>query len=206
MNIAARRRSAPTVYLIDEDNAVRETMRALLEREGQRVVAFASCEAFLGTYRPNGGGCLVVDTRLSRLSAIELLQRLKAERRELPAIVITDQGDIAMAVEAMKADAIDFIEKPIRIAELLASIDRALALVENSMAFSDRLAAMGLIARLTPRERQIMDMVIAGYANKVIAAEMKVSQRTVESHRAAVMRKTRSKSLSDLVRLAIAAA
>ena len=112
-----------------------------------------------------------------------------------------------MAVEAMKAGAIDFIEKPVSHDELLASIDRALELTRGSMALSAwHEAAAKLIAGLTPRERQIMDLIIVGQPNKIIAADLKVSQRTVENHRAAVMKKTRSKSLSDLVRLSIAAA
>jgi len=198
---------APTVFLVDDDDALRETMRELIEQEGRRVATFASCEAFLDAYRPGGKGCLLVDARLPGMGGIALLQRLKTEQHDLPSIVITGHGEVSMAVEAMKAGAIDFIEKPVRRDELLASIDRALALAQNSSASSDRReAAAALIAALTPRERQIMDLVIAGHPNKIIAVDIDVSQRTVENHRAAVMKKTRSKSLSDLVRLAIAAA
>jgi two-component system, chemotaxis family, CheB/CheR fusion protein len=204
--VAAATGLAATVFLIDDDVALRETMGELIGQEGRPVETFASCEAFLAAYRPNRKGCLLVDARLPGLGGIALLQQLKAEQRELPSIVITGHGDVSMAVEAMKAGAIDFIEKPVRRDELLASIDRALALSQDSSALSGRReAAVALIARLTPREREVMGLVIAGQPNKIIAADMHVSQRTVENHRAAVMKKTRSKSLSDLVRLSIAA-
>jgi len=141
------------------------------------------------------------------LGGIALLQQLKAENNVLPSIMITGHGDVSMAVEAMKAGAIDFIEKPASRDALLAGIDRAIELTRNSMAMSAwREDAATRIAGLTPRELQIMKLVIAGQPNKIIAADLGVSQRTVENHRAAVMKKTRSKSLSDLVRLAITAA
>ena len=196
----------PTVFVIDDDPALRDTMRDLIEREGRPVETFASGEAFLDAYRPGRNGCLLVDARLPGLGGLALLQRLKVENRGLPSIMITGHGEITMAVEAMKAGAIDFIEKPVSSDELLASIDRAIELTRNSSALSDwRTAAAKRIAGLTPRELQIMELVIAGRPNKIIAADLKVSQRTVENHRAAVMKKTRSKSLSDLVRLSIAA-
>jgi len=203
---AAAGELVPTVFLIDDDDALRETMRELIEREGRPVEAFASGEAFLEAYRPGRKGCLLVDARLPGLSGIALLQRLKEENHALPSIMITGHGDVAMAVEAMKAGAIDFIEKPASREALLAGIDRAIELTQNSTALSAwREDAAKRIAGLTPRERQIMDLVIIGQPNKIIAADLGVSQRTVENHRAAVMKKTRSKSLSDLVRLSIAA-
>jgi two-component system CheB/CheR fusion protein len=197
---------APTVFLIDDDDALREAMCELIEQDGRPVESFPSGEAFLAAYRPGRKGCLLVDARLPGLGGLAILQQLKAEHHSLPSIMITGHGEVSMAVEAMKAGAIDFIEKPFRHDELLASIDRALDLARDSMALSTwREAAAARIAVLTPRERQIMDLVIAGQPNKIIAADLNVSQRTVENHRAAVMKKTRSKSLSDLVRLAIAA-
>jgi two-component system, chemotaxis family, CheB/CheR fusion protein len=196
----------PTIFLIDDDNALREVMREVIEQEGLRVEAFASGEAFLETYRAGRKGCLLVDARLPGLGGIAILQQLKAEQRALPAIVITGHGEVSMAVEAMQAGAIDFIEKPVRRDQLLASIARAMELGRDSSALTAwRDTAAAHIAKLTPRERQIMDLVIIGQPNKNIAADLKVSQRTIENHRAAVMKKTGSKSLSDLVRLAIAA-
>jgi len=197
----------PTIFLIDDDDALRDTIRDMIEREGRPVDAFASSEAFLEAYNPDYKGCLLVDARLPGLSGIALLQQLKAENHTLPSIMISGQGDISMAVEAMKAGAIDFIEKPVSRETLLASIDRAIELTRYSMAKSAwREDAAKRIAELTSRERQIMDLVIAGCSNKIIAEDLGVSQRTVENHRAAVIKKTRSKSLSDLIRLAIAAA
>ena len=198
---------SPTVFLIDDDDNLREAMRDLIEREGRPVEAFASGEAFLEAYRPGRKGCLLVDARLPGLGGLALLQRLKAEHHGLPSIMITGHGEVAMAVEAMKAGAIDFIEKPVSHEELIAAVDRALELTQDSMALSAwHNEAETRIAGLTPRERQIMELVIVGRANKIIAADLRISQRTVENHRAAVMKKTRSKSVSDLVRLAIAAA
>jgi len=198
---------AATVFLVDDDDALREAMRELLARGGRSVEAFASGEAFLEAYRPGRNGCLVVDARLPGLGGVALMQRLKAEHHALPSIMITGHGEISMAVEAMKAGAMDFIEKPVSANELLDSIDRALDLARDSMALTAwHETAAGRIGGLTPRERQIMDLVITGHPNKIIADDLGVSQRTVENHRAAVMKKTGSKSLSDLVRLAIAAA
>ena len=135
-----------------------------------------------------------------------MLQRLQSEGTRLPAIMITGQGDVPMAVEAMKAGAADFIEKPIRRDELFASIERALEHARDSTKFSDqRDAAATRLARLTVRQRQIMELVLAGHPSKNIAADLGISQRTVENHRAVVMKKTGSHSLSALIRLALAA-
>jgi two-component system CheB/CheR fusion protein len=197
----------PTVFLIDDDDALREAMCDLIARAGRPVEAFASSEAFLEAYRPGCKGCLLVDARLPGLSGLALLQRLKADHCNLPSIMITGHGEISMAVEAMKAGANDFVEKPVDCDELLASIDRAIELTRNSTAVSAlRETAAARIAGLTPRERQVMDFVVIGRPNKIIAADLRVSQRTIENHRAAVMKKTASKSLSDLVRLAVTVA
>jgi two-component system CheB/CheR fusion protein len=196
----------PTVFLIDDDDALRETMRELIERHGREVETFASCEAFLSAYRTPRKGCIVVDARLPGMSGLALLHHLRVEHYGLPSIMITGHGEISIAVEAMKAGAIDFIQKPIRPDELLGTVDRALELARDSEALSVlHEEAATRIAGLTPRERQIMDLVIGGHPNKNIAADLGVSQRTVENHRASVMKKTRSKCLSDLIRLAIAA-
>jgi two-component system, chemotaxis family, CheB/CheR fusion protein len=141
------------------------------------------------------------------MGGLALLQRLKSEETRLPAIMITGQGDVPMAVEAMKAGAVDFIEKPIRRDELLASIEHALEQARDSTRLSVRReAAATRLAGLTARQRQIMELVLAGHPSKNIAADLGISQRTVENHRAAVMKKTGSHSLSALIRLALAAA
>ncbi len=202
--IPAQNDLVPTVFLIDDDNGLREVMRELIEREGRPVRAFASSEAFLRAYRPESKGCLLVDARLPGMDGLALLQRLKAENTNLRSIMITGHGEVAIAVEAMKAGAIDFIEKPFQPEELLASIERALELARDSSTLSIwRDTAAKRMASLTKREKEIMDLVIIGRPNKIIAADLGVSQRTVENHRAAVMKKTKSKSLTDLVRLSI---
>ena len=198
---------APVIFVIDDERPVREAMRDLLEADGRTVEIYESCETFLETYRPGHAGCLVVDARMPGMGGIALLQRLNSERQRLPAIMITGHGDVPMAVEAMKAGAADFIEKPVGYQELLASIDRALEQAGDSAKLSAwQETAAHSIAGLTPRQRQVMDLVLAGHPSKNIAADLGLSQRTVENHRAAVMKKTGSRSIPALIRLAIAAA
>ena len=196
----------PAIFVVDDDSAVREALRDLLEADGNTVEAFDSCEAFLDVYRPGRQGCLVVDARMPGMDGLELLQRLKGERHRLPAIMITGHGDVSMAVQAMKAGAVDFIEKPIGYKELLASVERALEQAgDTAKASAWRETAATSIAGLTARQRQVMDLVLAGHPSKNIAADLGVSQRTVENHRAAVMKKTGSRSIPALIRLALAA-
>jgi two-component system CheB/CheR fusion protein len=201
-----KRQSRSFVYLIDDNDELRSTMRELLEYSGHTVEAYPSSEAFLAAYQSDIGVCLVVDARLPGLDGMALLQQLKMQGQSMPSIMITGFGDITMAVDAMKAGAIDFIEKPVSPKMLLAAIERAVALSRDKNAQSDwQSAAKQRLASLTPRERQVMDLVIAGRPNKIISADLDLSQRTVEKHRAAIMHKTKSKSLSDLVRLVITA-
>jgi two-component system CheB/CheR fusion protein len=205
--VAGNNPQAQTMFVVDDDSAVREAMRDLLKEDGRTVEIYASSTAFLEAYRPGRGGCLLVDARMPGMSGLDLLQRLKNERTRLSAIMITGQGDVPMAVEAMKAGAADFIEKPIRRDELFASIDRALEQTRDSAKMSvSREAAATRLAGLTARQRQIMELVLAGHPSKNIAADLGISQRTVENHRAVVMKKTGSHSLSALIRLALAAA
>jgi two-component system CheB/CheR fusion protein len=196
----------PAIFVVDDDSAVREAMRDLLVANGRTVEIYDSCEAFLRVYRSGRQGCLVVDALMPGMSGLELLQRLKGERDRLPAIMITGHGDVPMAVQAMKAGAADFIEKPIGSNELLACIDRALEQAGDSAKLSAwRETAASSIAGLTVRQRQVMDLVLAGHPSKNIAADLGVSQRTVENHRAAVMKRTGSRSIPALIRLALAA-
>jgi two-component system CheB/CheR fusion protein len=171
------------------------------------VEDFASCEAFLAAYRPGREACLLVDACLPGMSGLELLRQMNHASRQLPAIMITGNGDVRMAVQAMKAGALDFIEKPFDQSELLASVERALEQSRDSSKLSAwREAAADHIAALTPRQRQVMDLVLAGHPSKNIAADLGISQRTVENHRASIMKKTGAKSLPALARLALAAA
>ncbi|MGB9646851.1 MAG: CheR family methyltransferase, partial [Stellaceae bacterium] len=196
----------PTVFVVDDDRAVRETMRDLLQQDGRTVELYASSEAFLEAYHPGREGCLLVDARMPGMGGLQLLQRLKSEGSRLPAIMITGQGDVRMAVEAMQAGAADFIEKPVGRGELLASIEHALEHTGDSAKLSAlREAAAARFAGLTARQRQIMKLVLGGHPSKNIAADLGISQRTVENHRAAVMKKSGSHSLSALIRLVLAA-
>jgi two-component system CheB/CheR fusion protein len=194
------------IYVVDDDSSLRDAMRELLQAVGKRVESYASGEAFFEAYRPGSKGCLLVDAGMPGMSGLDVLERLKTEGHRLPAIMITGGGDVPMAVRAMKAGAADFIEKPIGREELLASIARALEQTRDSAKLSAwREAAAGRIAGLTTRQRQIMDLVLAGHPSKNIAADLGISQRTIENHRAAIMKKTGSKSLPALIRLALAA-
>ncbi len=206
---AVRAADAPgtTVFVIDDDRAVLAELERLLIDHGHVAEIYASGEAFLAADRPDRKGCLVVDAVMPGMGGMALLERLKVASRSLPAIMITGQGDITMAVRAMKAGAADFLEKPVQADEMLAAIERALDEMRDSTQLAGRRkTAVERIARLTPRERDVMDLVVQGRPNKLIADDLKISQRTVENHRAAVMKRTGVNSLSDLIRLVMAAA
>jgi two-component system CheB/CheR fusion protein len=203
---AASSAAPPVIFVVDDDSHVREGIRSVLEEDGRTVEDYASCEAFLEAYRPGREACLLIDAYLPGMKGLELLQRLKDEASRLPAIMITGNSDVPMAVRAMKAGASDFVEKPISRDELLASIERALAESRDSSKVSAwREDAANRVDSLTPRQRQIMELVLAGHPSKNIAADLGISQRTVENHRAAIMQKSGSKSLPALARLALAA-
>jgi len=195
-----------TIYIVDDDANVCDGFRAVLEDAGHTVEIYPSCEAFRAAYQPGRGGCLLIDAYLPGMSGLELLHRLRDGGDLLPAIMITGNSDVPMAVEAMKVGASDFIEKPIGGPELLASVAQALEQSRDAgKATARRASAASHIAGLTPRQRQIMDLVLAGHPSKNIAADLGISQRTVENHRALIMKKTGSKSLPALARLALAA-
>jgi two-component system, chemotaxis family, CheB/CheR fusion protein len=195
----------PTIFVVDDESSVREAMRELLQEEGWEVEVYSSGEAFLEAYRPGREGCLVVDARMSRMSGLELLERLKVEDGSLPAIMITAHADIRLAVRAMKAGAMAFLEKPVQYDELIVNIERALDLTRDSAALSSlRAAAARRIADLTSRERQVVEMVVDGNPNKQIAYVLGISQRTVETHRATAMKKLGARTLSELIHLTIA--
>jgi two-component system CheB/CheR fusion protein len=196
--------NVPAVFVVDDDAAVREALRDLLRAHGYRVEVFADAEEFLQS--GGGEGCLLLDARLPGMTGLELIERLKLDGRPLATIMITGDGDVPLAVDAMKAGAFDFIEKPIRHVELLASIQRALDLRSGKVeATATRESAVNLVASLTDRQRQVMDLVMSGIPSKNIAADLGISQRTVDNHRAAIMKKTGSKTLSALMRIGIAA-
>ncbi|MDD7972348.1 chemotaxis protein CheB [Roseinatronobacter alkalisoli] len=198
--------SDSTVHVVDDDPMIRETMRRLFEAEGWNVICHASAEDFLALPRPDSVACLLVDAILPGMSGVDLLTLLQTENSQMPAVMLTGHGDAAMAVAGMKAGASDLIEKPASAAELLASVRHAVRMARNGPARTgSRKIANQRFAKLTARERQVLAHVLAGEPNKIIAADLGINQRTVENHRAAVMRKTGAASLPALVRMALAA-
>ncbi len=203
---AAGRSLRPQVYLVDDDPSVRAVIRALLEDEGYAVRAYDRCEAFLEDYAGETGGCLLVDAYLPGMSGLDLLRHLNEAGVLLPSIMITGGGDVQMAVRAMKMGATDFIEKPVGASALLTGVRQALALARDSEAeLAARTQALHALTTLTRRQKEIMAMVLDGHPSKNIAADLGISQRTVENHRAAIMKKTGTRSLPALARLALAA-
>ncbi|HEY0282986.1 MAG TPA: chemotaxis protein CheB [Rhizomicrobium sp.] len=197
----------PVIFIVDDDARIREGIRGMFEEEGMAVEDYGTCEAFLDAYHPGREGCLLIDAYMPGMSGLELLKHLRDAGHRLPAIMITGNSDVPMAVQAMKAGASDFLEKPIRNSELFASVERALEQSRDASKLSEwRETAADHIAKLTPRERQVMELVLAGQPSKNIAADLGISQRTVENHRASIMEKTDTKSLPALARLALAAA
>jgi two-component system CheB/CheR fusion protein len=196
----------PTIYIVDDDSHIRTLIRRLLEENGQIVADYATCEAFLDEYRPGREACLLVDAYLPGMQGLELLQRLNDGGYRLPTIMMTGSSDVPLALQAMQAGASDFIEKPINGEELITSVRRALEQSSDSgKRAAVRQAASRQVASLTVRQREIMGMVLAGHPSKNIAADLQISQRTVENHRASIMKRTGSKSLPDLARLPLAA-
>ena len=204
--LAAGRSTTPAVFVVDDDLEIREAMREMLEMHGYRTEVFASAVSFLNAYSPGRSGCLLADARMPGMGGLELIERLTKMQAPLRIIVITAYGDIAMAVKAMKAGAFDFLQKPANQKELLDCIERALnSSPEDPEHNSIRQTAMATIESLTARQRQILQLVLAGHPSKNIAADLQISQRTVDNHRAAIMRKTGARSLSALIRIALSA-
>jgi FixJ family two-component response regulator len=194
----------PNVFVIDDDQAVRDSLALLLKSMGQKARLFDSAQAFLDHYDPDMNGCMVLDIRMPGMSGVELQQRLKAMRCTIPVIFVTGHGDVPMAVEAMHQGAFDFIQKPFRDQELLDRINQALSWDQEHRSEDERRRSVEeRFTSLTPREREVMDCVVRGLANKVIAMDLDLSQRTVEIHRARVMEKMNARSLADLVRMSL---
>jgi two-component system, chemotaxis family, CheB/CheR fusion protein len=199
-----QRAAQQTIFIVDDDRLLLGAMGALLRARGEDVEVHSNAEAFLQSYAPSRRGCLVVDDKLPGVRGVDLLERLNAEGAMLPSIVITGHGDIATAVRAMRAGAVDYIEKPVHHGQLLAAIDRALEIDRESadvVARRKELAAR--YATLTHRERQVMELVVKGASSKSIGRMLNISQRTVESHRAAVMKRMGATSLSELIRTVV---
>ncbi|HEU4476070.1 MAG TPA: response regulator FixJ [Methyloceanibacter sp.] len=192
------------VHIVDDDEAVRKSLAFLLSSAGHAVRLYDSATAFLGDLSNINGGCLITDVRMPEMTGIELLGVLKSKSCTLPAIVITGHGDIPLAVEAMKAGAADFIEKPFDEAAILTAVQAALERAAKGEG-GDRAVIAARLASLSERERQVLEGLIAGHPNKIIAHDLGISPRTIEVYRANLMAKMEAKSLSELIRMAILA-
>ncbi|HKX35937.1 MAG TPA: response regulator [Rhizorhapis sp.] len=195
----------PQVFIVDDDPGVRNSLRILLEAADFNALSFASARQFLDGEDARHG-CLITDVRMPDMNGVELLEEIIRRQMNLAVIIMTGHGDVPMAVRAMNAGAVDFLEKPFDAEVLLASVQRALLI--GSQAHSrdaQTKAAKDLLALLTPRERNVLDKLVKGRSNKVTALKLGISPRTVESHRAKIMDKMQVSSLSDLVRVVVAA-
>jgi len=200
MNLTAE----PTVFVVDDDNALRKSLCWLIESIGLRVQTFASAHEFLDAYPADTPGCLVLDVRMPGMSGLDLQERLEERRITIPVIIITGYGDVPMAVRAMKAGAVDFIEKPVSDQMLLDRIQQAI--MTDSMHRESKRGKSQFAARielLTPREREVMDKVVSGLSSREIGDELGVSFKTVEAHRAKIMKKMQASSVPHLVRMAL---
>ena len=190
------------VFIVDDEEPVRDSIGLLLRSVGLRSLGFPDARAFLEAYRPEQPGCLVLDIRMPRMSGLELQQELNRRGWGIPVIFITGHGDVPMAVEAMRAGAVDFLQKPFKDDELIRRVQKAL---DQDDRLREQLSGLEQVrARfegLTPREREIARRLVAGAANKVIAIELALSERTVELHRAHIMQKMEARGLAQLVQM-----
>ena len=194
------------IYIVDDDDAVRDSLEAFLTASGYAVRGFASPSEFLSVAATIEFGCVLVDLQMPGMDGLELKNRLNQRNIDLPVVVVTGHGDIATAVAAMRAGAKDFIEKPFTDETILAGIRIGLAdRPKPNVADQAKLAILERLKNLSPREREVLDGMVAGHPNKVIAYNLSLSPRTVEIHRARVMDKMQARSLSELVRMAITA-
>ncbi len=194
-----------TIYIVDDDEAVRDSLQWLLEGQDYRVRCFESAETFLGRYDPREVACLIADVRMDGMSGLELQERLLERQSPLPIIFITGHGDVPMAVDAMKKGALDFIQKPFKEAELLGLVERMLDTAAEQFEASNQAATReALLSKLTSRESQVLDRIVAGRLNKQIADDLNISIKTVEAHRANIMEKLSVSTVADLLKIALA--
>jgi FixJ family two-component response regulator len=195
-------KAKPVVYVVDDDDGMRQALTALMTTVGYRAIPFARPTEFLAKYDANQSGCLVLDVRMPEMSGLEVQQQLNRAGSLLPVILVTGHGDIPMAVQAMKDGAFDFLQKPFRDQELLDRINAALKQDAENRAIVERHADLKRRAEsLSPREREVMGLVVDGRANKVIAIDLGLSERTVEIHRSNVMEKMGARSVAHLVKM-----
>lgn len=193
-----------TIFVVDDDEAVRDSLQALLQTRGFEVRVFESAPMLLAAIDKDTRGCVLTDVRMPEMDGLELQRRLAGHM--LPVVVMSGHGDIPMAVQAMRDGAVDFVEKPYSDETILGAVARAAGLAEQrARTVGSKAEAKTRLARLTPREREVLDRLVEGLQNKAIAHVLEISPRTVEIHRANVMEKMQARSLSDLVRMALAA-
>ena len=197
--------TASTVYIVDDDEAVRDSLRWLLEANTYRVKAFASAEAFLAEYRDDQLGVLIVDVRMPGMSGLQLQEELIARNSPMPVVFITGHGDVPMAVNTMKKGAVDFLEKPFNETDLRQIVSRMFEIARGNL---QKLQAQrehdAMLARLTAREQQVLERIVAGRLNKQIADDLGISIKTVEAHRANIMEKLQVTTVADLMKVALA--
>jgi FixJ family two-component response regulator len=194
--------SRSVVHIVDDDDGMRKALTVLMTTVGYRAFAFARPTEFLQKYDPNQAGCLILDVRMPEMSGLEVQQQLNRSGSMLPVILVTAHGDIPMAVQAMKDGAFDFLQKPFRDQDLIDRVNSALKQDTENRAAVDKLADLRRRAEsLTPREREVMVLVVDGRANKVVAIDLGLSERTVEIHRANVMEKMGARSIAHLVKM-----
>ena len=194
-----------TVFIVDDDAAIRDSLRMMLEMAGYRVLDFASAQSFLADADLQSG-CLIVDVRMPDMGGFELQEELVRRKAGIPVIVVTGHGDVPLAVRAMRAGAIDFVEKPFDEERILQSVADALEIGQRAQSrAAEAQQARDRLGQLTPREREILDQLVKGHANKVVAHQLGISPRTVEIHRASIMEKLNARNLSNVVRTALAA-
>lgn len=195
---------APLIYVVEDDDALRDSLCWLIESAGYRVAAFGSAESFLAYLEPGTGACLVLDVRMPGMNGLELQERLIKRQQHVPVIFITGHGDVPMAVHAIKRGAIDFIEKPFQDRELLARIESAVDSGRGPLEIGERQRLVASrLEILSRREREVMDRVIEGKPNKCIAKDLGISVKTVEAHRARMMGKLDVNSVAELVRFSV---
>ena len=193
-----------TIYVVDDDEAVRDSLQWLLEGKEYRVRCFDSAESFLSRYDAREVACLIVDIRMGGMTGLELQSRLLDARSPLPIVFITGHGDVPMAVDTMKKGAMDFIQKPFKEDQLLTLVERMLDQAKETFAEHQSAANRGaLMARLTLREAQVLERIVAGRLNKQIADDLGISIKTVEAHRANIMEKLNANTVADLLKIAL---
>jgi FixJ family two-component response regulator len=197
--------TASTVYIVDDDEAVRDSLRWLLEANTYRVKSFASAEAFLSEYREDNPGVLIVDVRMPGMSGLQLQEELLARKSHMPVVFITGHGDVPMAVNTMKKGAVDFLEKPFDETDLRDIVSRMFEIAnQNLQKQQTRREHEAMLARLTAREQQVLERIVAGRLNKQIADDLGISIKTVEAHRANIMEKLEVTTVADLMKVALA--